>query len=181
MMKSLLTTRRLIFVLGLCVLGLLIVSCSPKADDLLISPQLGAQLAAQSESGALPTPTPIPSIKDLTPDQLTAGLPDDIAKALKTANPDNALKLAQANGCAGCHSLDPNVKLAGPTWVNVGDTAVGRRPGMSPAAYFYQSITDPSAYVVEGFNDGVMPKNFKEKLSAEQLADIIAFLLKQHK
>ncbi len=180
-MKSLLKRHRLILALALCVLGLLIVSCSPKADDLLLSPQLGEQLAARSESGVPPTPTPIPGIKDLTPEQLTAGLPDDIAKALASANPDNAIKLAQANGCVGCHSLDPNVKLPGPTWINVGDTAVSRKPGMSPAAYFYESITAPSAYIVEGFNDGLMPKTFKQTLSPEQLADIIAFLLKQHK
>lgn len=180
-MKSLLKTRQAILVFGLCVLGLFIVSCSPKADELLISPQLGTQLAAQAEGGAIPTPTPVPGIKELTPEQITAGLPADIAQALTTANPDNALKLAQANGCVGCHSLDPNVKLPGPTWINVGDTAVSRKPGMSPAAYFYESITDPSAYVVEGFNDGLMPKTFKSTLKPEQLADIIAFLLKQHK
>src|SRR5262245_55561576 len=111
-MKSLVKTRGIIIALILFVLLLLIVSCSPDADDLIISPQLGAQLAARTDDGSFPTPTPVPCIKDLTPEQIATGLPADVATALQSANPDNALKLAQVNGCVGCHSLDPNVKLA---------------------------------------------------------------------
>ena len=32
-------------------------------------------------------------------------------------------------------------------------------------------------FVVEGFSAGMMPGNFKEQLSGQQLADLVAFLM----
>lgn len=177
-MKSWLTLSRTIALLALLVAAIALISCAPNPEDVLLAPNM----VIPEEGGAIPTPTPLPGIVDLTPEQITAGLPQEIADAYVMANPDNALKVTQANGCAGCHSLDPNVKLSGPTWVNLGDTAVVRRPGQSPALYLYESIVDPSAYVVPDYNDGVMPKTFKDTLSAQNIADILAFIIqRQHK
>jgi hypothetical protein len=36
---------------------------------------------------------------------------------------------------------------------------------------------DPNAHVVEGFPENVMPQNFEELLSQEQMEDLVAFLL----
>jgi hypothetical protein len=58
---------------------------------------------------------------------------------------------------------------------------VVRRPGYSPAHYLYESIVDPSAFVVPDYPDGVMPKTFKDTLSAQDIADVIAFIIQtQH-
>jgi hypothetical protein len=43
--------------------------------------------------------------------------------------------------------------------------------------YIYTSITNPSAVVVEGFPDNLMPKTFREVFSDEDLSDIIAYLV----
>ena len=43
------------------------------------------------------------------------------------------------------------------------------------AAYLAESIVNPSAYVVPDFPDA-MPKNFGERLDAQSLADLIAYL-----
>jgi hypothetical protein len=48
---------------------------------------------------------------------------------------------------------------------------------MTAEEYLYQSITDPDAYVVEGFPAGQMVPNLAEILTEEQIADLIAFLL----
>ncbi len=171
--------------IGLVILGLLVfglAGCTPDASADIISPKLGAQLAAE-EAGAQvkvqPTPTPL-TIAAMSKAQILAGLPADVAKDMAAAKPDQGKALTVANGCIGCHSLDPNQKMTGPTWHNVADAAANLQPGQSPALYFYTSITDPNAFVVPGFPANVMPQNFKEKLSAQDLADIISYLLQQH-
>jgi mono/diheme cytochrome c family protein len=40
----------------------------------------------------------------------------------------------------------------------------------------YQSIINPDAEITEGFQEGVMPDDYREKLSEKQLADLVSFL-----
>lgn len=82
-------------------------------------------------------------------------------------------------GCVACHSLEPDKKIVGPSLSGVATRAATRKPGYAAEIYIYESITRPSAYVVEGFPDGVMPKTFKGTLKPQELADVIAFLLTQ--
>jgi cytochrome c2 len=83
-----------------------------------------------------------------------------------------------AGGCSACHSLDGTVGV-GPSQQGIAGRATTRQEGYSAEAYLYESITNPNAYVVEGFQPGIMPQSFKQTLSAQQLADVIAFLLTQ--
>ncbi len=169
----------IVVVAALAAVGL--SGCAPNADGYIISPQLGAQLAAQ-EAGLVivvePTPLP-PVLADLTPDQITAGLPDDLAAALASADPTQGTNIATANGCIGCHSLDPAATMTGPTWHNVGDHAIIRVAGESPAEYIHQSIVNPAAFVVPDYPAGIMPATYGDQLSTQELADLIAYLLEQ--
>ncbi len=79
--------------------------------------------------------------------------------------------------CRICHSLQPGVTLVGPSFAGIASRAGERVPGLSAEAYLYQSITDPDAYVVEGFPSGLMVPNLAEILTEEQIDDLIAFLL----
>jgi hypothetical protein len=45
--------------------------------------------------------------------------------------------------------------------------------------YIYESILRPNAYVVDGFQKGLMPQTFETTLTPQQLADLLAFLLTQ--
>jgi mono/diheme cytochrome c family protein len=180
-MKSLLHYRRVAVVMPLCLIVavFLITSCVPEADAPIISPRLGAVLAqieADGEVKVEPTPEPL-ALADLTPVSVTLGLPADFATALETANPENATTLSLVNGCAGCHSIDPAIVLTGPTWHNIGDTATNRVPGESPALYLYTSIVDPAVYEVPNYPSGVMPKDFGQRMSQQEIADIVAYLL----
>jgi mono/diheme cytochrome c family protein len=80
-----------------------------------------------------------------------------------------------ATHCSPCHG-DQNG--AGPARVGIAERAATRIPGMSAADYIHQSIVDPSAYVVQGFND-IMPKNFSQQFSAQEINDLVAYLLTQ--
>jgi cytochrome c551/c552 len=182
MMKSVLAKQKTAAVLGVLLLAALLVSCAPNADEPILSPQLGSILAAQAageEITAPPTPTPV-LLATLSDEQIYAGLPAEVIDVIALADPGRAESISLNAGCVGCHKLNPGEVGTGPTWHNVGDAAASRVPGESPAYYLYNSIVDPSAYVVPGFQDGIMPKTFSESLNTQDIADLIAFLLQQH-
>lgn len=65
--------------------------------------------------------------------------------------------------CSGCHVLDAVgwAGLTGPSLNGVGDTATRRAQSRglpSAADYIAQSIRHPNAYIVPGFNSGIMPQ-----------------------
>jgi len=81
--------------------------------------------------------------------------------------------------CSACHSLVAGTTLVGPSLAGIATRAETRKPGYDATKYIHESIVAPSAYVVEGFADGVMPHVFGETMTKQDLADIIAFLLTQ--
>jgi mono/diheme cytochrome c family protein len=40
----------------------------------------------------------------------------------------------------------------------------------------YQSIVSPNSEITEGFQEGIMPDDYEQKLSEKQLADLVSFL-----
>jgi len=80
-------------------------------------------------------------------------------------------------GCSACHSLEPDVRLVGPSQAGLSQRAPTRKPGYSAEAYLYESIVNPNAFVVDTFQPDLMPKDYLTRLTAQQLADVIAFLL----
>jgi mono/diheme cytochrome c family protein len=85
--------------------------------------------------------------------------------------------LGTNTGCQVCHSLEPGVRLVGPSLAGVAARAETSVPGLSAKEYLRQSIVEPSAYVVESFPANQMPPNFAETLTEQQIADIVEFLL----
>lgn len=109
---------------------------------------------------ALPTPT-------LSPEEQT----DPVARGQK---------VFLDFGCTGCHTIEGlSTATVGPNLTTIGTVAETRVPGQSAEEYIHESIVNPSAHVVEGFPDNVMPKTFGETIPAPDLEDLIAFLLAQ--
>ena len=182
-MNSLAPRLRLtVLALLFSVVFVLAVGCSPDTEREIISPDLGERLVvAQSAGEVVIAPTPVPpKLAELPPDQVTAGLPEDMLAAVTNATPANGETIALTFGCIGCHAVDPTQVRTGPTWHNMGDTAVVRVAGESPALYLYQSIVAPNSHVVEGYPGNIMPQNFSETMSVEQLGDMVAYLLAQN-
>ncbi|MBW7884974.1 MAG: c-type cytochrome [Caldilineaceae bacterium] len=174
--------RRLTWLAALLLAALLVLAaCAPDASSLIISPGLGDQMRALEAGNEIVVaePTAAPTLADLAPEQMTAGLPDDVLAALATADPAHGEQLALSNGCVGCHSLDPAVQMTGPTWYNVGNTAVSRVSGESPAYYLYLSIVQPNGFVVPNYPGNIMPATYGDLLSTQDLADLISYLLQQ--
>jgi len=77
--------------------------------------------------------------------------------------------------CAGCHGAEPG---AGPELPGMGERAATRVEGMTAAEYLHESIVDPGAYLVEGYQD-IMPPTYGDQYSEAELADLVAYLLAQ--
>jgi mono/diheme cytochrome c family protein len=80
--------------------------------------------------------------------------------------------------CNSCHRLDDQDGAFAPTLGGVSSRAGDRVEGMSAEEYLRQSIIDPEAYKVEGW-DQPMPTNFGEILSEAEINSLIEFLLTQ--
>jgi mono/diheme cytochrome c family protein len=85
----------------------------------------------------------------------------------------------ESSGCTACHAIEGiSVGEVGPALNSIAETAANRVPNLSAEEYIHQSIVDPSAYLVEGYDD-LMLKTFADTLSGTQLEDLVAFLLAQ--
>jgi len=78
-----------------------------------------------------------------------------------------------ATNCGGCHVLS-----AAGTTGNIGPSLDDVIPGQT-AAQISESISDPEAIISAGFDPGVMPANYGETLTPEQLQALAQYLLNQ--
>lgn len=82
-------------------------------------------------------------------------------------------KLAQAQGCLGCHSVDGS-RSAGPTWKGLygkTETLANGSTVVVDDDYLKKSISDPNAMIVKGYSPVMPPFN----LSGEELDALIAY------
>lgn len=82
-------------------------------------------------------------------------------------------------GCSTCHSLTADRVIVGPSLAGVGTRAGQRIPGLSPADYLRESILNPDAFVVDGFDSGRMPSDWGEVLTDAEVVALVDFLLTQ--
>jgi mono/diheme cytochrome c family protein len=129
-----------------------------------------------------PVPTPLPTSTRLPVSVPGGGAPDlATLKAEFEALPQGDATAGEAiftsAACVACHSLEPGVKIVGPSQAGLATRAATTKPGYSAELYIYESILYPNASIAEGFTPDVMPKVFKDTLTPQNLADVIAFLL----
>jgi cytochrome c oxidase subunit II len=86
-----------------------------------------------------------------------------------------------ANGCGSCHAFKPakSTGTIGPDLDNL--AADAQKAGKPLAAYVKESIVDPDAYIVPGYQKGVMPTTFGQSLSAPQVDALVAYLTGSNK
>jgi len=87
------------------------------------------------------------------------------------------ITISNQPGCSTCHSLEPDVILVGPSLAGIADRAGEQVADLSAEEYLNQSIIDPDAYTVEGFQPSVMPLVWSSVLSEGQINDLVAFLM----
>ena len=75
-----------------------------------------------------------------------------------------------ATGCGACHTLAD----AGTTGGSGPD--LDERLGEATPAQIREAIVNPDAKVSAGFNSGIMPKNYGETLSKDELDALVKYL-----
>jgi mono/diheme cytochrome c family protein len=78
--------------------------------------------------------------------------------------------------CGACHSTEPDSTLVGPSLAGIAESGATRVDGLDARAYVFQSIMQPSDYLVEGFVDA-MPQDLAKKLTGEELDSVVAYVL----
>lgn len=143
---------------------------------------------------APPRPTSAPAAEstaqaDTTQSDQSAAVVDDsgdeIVRLVANADPANGQNLfntvnSSGFACAGCHNANSEARLIGPGLYNVPVRAATRVEGEVAQRYIYNSILHPNDYIVEGdpaYQTGLMPQNYSDVFSDDQVYDIIAYLM----
>jgi len=143
------------------------MSGEPKiVDEVQIWPTNTPAVSPTPSASAAETPA------EATAPSGTAAPASDAPAANATQAPDRTLgrELFLAN-CVQCHGGEDGV---GPSLFTTIADAGNRVEGLDKAAYIYQSIVDPGAYVLEGYQN-VMP-SYAGQFSEFELASIVAFI-----
>jgi cytochrome c553 len=115
-----------------------------------------------------------------TPEETTTGGTTTEPAGTTTAQPatteaQGSAEAGQAvfneQGCGSCHAVSA-AGSSGEIGPNLDESLEGR-----DADYVEKSIVDPNGEIAEGFQPGIMPQDYGDKLSDKQLADLVAFLL----
>jgi mono/diheme cytochrome c family protein len=111
----------------------------------------------------------------------------DITVELPEGDPESGAALSQESsvGCAACHELS----AVGPAWApEGGQPGVGARAetrigdddytGEASTAqqYLLESIVRANDYIVEGYEANIMPGDFGQRLTSQQVADLITYM-----
>jgi cytochrome c551/c552 len=99
----------------------------------------------------------------------------EVVGTIKEEAPGKAIFLKQ--GCNACHTYTPaqSKGTIGPDLDKLADFAQTAKQPLDEFAR--EGIVNPSAYVEKGFSD-VMPKDYDQKLSDQELNDLVDFLTK---
>ncbi|MDP6824117.1 MAG: c-type cytochrome [Dehalococcoidia bacterium] len=158
-------STRLISLTGLMILGAIFVAaCGGEEAEVVPTPVFEPTAASAGEAPSADTSAPADSPE---PTQVPAALVGDATngEALFTG----------ASGCSGCHATGSTGGV-GPGLSGIGTTAGSRVDGQSADEYLNTAIVSPNDFVVPDFAP-IMPVTFGEKLSEQEIADVIAYLV----
>ncbi len=155
---------------GLVLTGLTVVVLALAACE-----SSGEEIAETTSTPALtPSTTETPGEFEPVGTDLTTPLP-----AGDAATGEQVYKFV--DGCAGCHSLAEGVRIqaGAPSFFGIAERAGTTREGYSAEEYLRESIVLPCEFLAADAVVCLMPRNFGERLDAQNVADLIAFLMTQ--
>ena len=142
-------------------------------EDFIAVAQYGKPLA----DGSLPSEPPPPPAGDNVEGILARWTEMEIVGSPATGE----LLYDAEFGCTDCHrngaSAPDTVGTA--TRVRNERLTMPQFAGYTVEQYLVESITRPGDYVVDGYSSGLMPANFGARMTDQQLADIVSFIMTQ--
>ncbi len=167
--------KKVLISLNIFLITCLFLACS---TDLINNPDEVTVAKKQTVvSTPRPTPTPLGEIANVLVPTATP-IPVEV---ITTQLDDVSLgqQLVEKNGCIACHSLDGSV-IIGPSWKNLFESSGEFEDGTSidskDVAYLTESILEPNKKLVKGFQANLMPNNYAEVFTKEEITTIIAYL-----
>ncbi len=142
-------------------------------EDYIAVQQYGKPLA----DGSLPSEPPPPPAGDNVPGILARWEANEVVGSAVSGE----LLYDAEFGCTDCHRNGASA----PDTVGTATRILNERltmpqfAGYTVQQYIVESITRSGDFVVDGFSSGLMPTNFGVRMTDQQLADIVAFLLTQ--
>ncbi len=89
---------------------------------------------------------------------------------------DKVKPLLDKGGCGTCHTI-PGVEGAtgtvGPEWC---DPAKEVQEGKEDLNFLREAIVDPDKEIASGYQAGIMPKNFGDMFTQEEIDTLVAFI-----
>ncbi|MGD2049270.1 MAG: hypothetical protein PVH03_07235 [Chloroflexota bacterium] len=144
------------------------------------------RLIPTTELPVSPTPTPTSEVEPQetpTAEATTTPLPTTTPRPIAG---DDAETIILNSGCGVCHRIGDlgETGKVGPDLSNIGAEAGTRSVNLNAEEYLRQSIVEPGAFIYPDCpngpcQDGIMPGDYDSRLSSEQLAILIDFLLEQ--
>ncbi len=108
-----------------------------------------------------------------------ASVDNGTTEALPVGNAEAGPQVFIARGCTACHAIKdlPEAKGAiGPALDGIAERAATRVEGLDAMGYLKQSIEQPEAYLVEGYQN-MMVKGLHSQMSPQEYADLLAYLM----
>jgi mono/diheme cytochrome c family protein len=118
---------------------------------------------AEAPGETTPEPPPSPTTTETTGTTTTTEQPP--------GSPAAGRAVFTSAGCGACHTFAP-AGTSGSVGPDLDEALQGK-----DAEFIRQSIVDPNAEITQGYSAGVMPQNFGQELSPQQLDNLVAFLM----
>lgn len=78
--------------------------------------------------------------------------------------------------CSSCHVIEGEENDGSPTLEGYSAVAGERVQGQSAHDYTFYAIAEPGRHILDGYGNA-MPNHYDDKMTPQQLADLIAYLL----
>ena len=114
------------------------------------------------------------------------GVGTDITQELPEGDAARGEQVAVSQGCTSCHVS----QAVGPAWnPSATEPGIGERAetrfeqadytgnATNAQEYLLESIVQTNVFIVEGFQPNIMPQNYGDLITAQQAADLIAYML----
>lgn len=110
--------------------------------------------------------------------EAVASLEGDPERGRQLYDGDTRTELRQRLACSSCHMGGAQAPATEETWSNTVNIRLrlSQFANYTAEEYIIESIVAPNDYIVDGYASGVMPAQYGQQMSDQDMADIIAYL-----